>query len=587
EEEDQESNNPQLQWIKLNTNQGFYRVHYQDDWILNALLDELINNQFNSPEEEQTTISRLPQSDRMGIQNDLASLSIKGLIPFASYLLFVKKGYWREQCTEIRQDVMRNIQNPMNMFIEAIVAEDEKNKQVQQQDLNANEDQISVEQIQTNCEERLQADDRLAQAVMTISSNFRSQYFSNVCKIEEEINQDSQKEYNKPTISSELTSIYPSNWNIIEAERRTVLFAIYHCSSQIILPEDRLTGLRCVLQFPSPAMFQSSLILLEEEDADVGIKKQDMQTASFILSGLSAKFWKWIIKDNGIDEKTGKKQYSTFQLLRQRLGIQIIPSFIEYAVQNIAITKDDTDLEKQTAEFFEIEAKNIPPYTLRLCIAKIRENSDLWESQKEIFIMNFDKIEDMLDQDDDNIEQNTRRISKFGKIIAYPEKSVPTLLYGTSECFTNNALQIAGAIIGINILDCETASRNESSCLPILTIKASNGYSSVICVISLNLSIQHYNGLLNDLHSVCNLGYYANKLGCTAIDLLLHEQQDWDAQLFNEGDISISLDSVPTILTTLTKIAGQIERIIQRIYIKGGQIAQSWELMNIDVIFMK
>ncbi|KAA6354344.1 MAG: hypothetical protein EZS28_050129, partial [Streblomastix strix] len=76
---------------------------------------------------------------------------------------------------------------------------------------------------------------------MSISSNFRSQYFSNVCKIEEEINQDSQKEYNKPTISSELTSIYPSNWNIIEAERRTVLFAIYHCTSQIILPEDRLT----------------------------------------------------------------------------------------------------------------------------------------------------------------------------------------------------------------------------------------------------------------------------------------------------------------------------------------------------------
>ncbi|KAA6354242.1 MAG: hypothetical protein EZS28_050232, partial [Streblomastix strix] len=183
-------------------------------------------------------------------------------------------------------------------------------------------------------------------------------------------------------MSNELKSIYPPDWNIIESERRTALFAIYHSTSQKILPEDRISAIRSVLGFASPAMFQSSLILLEEEDVEFGIKKQDMHTGSYILSSMSQiggsnKMWRWMIKG------TEEKKYETFESLRRRLGGLIIPPFIEYAVQNIVITPDDADLQKQTTEFFEDEKANIPPFTLKKCKAKIKDNAELWQSQGE------------------------------------------------------------------------------------------------------------------------------------------------------------------------------------------------------------
>ncbi|KAA6381520.1 MAG: hypothetical protein EZS28_022951 [Streblomastix strix] len=116
-------------------------------------------------------------------------------------------------------------------------------------------------------------------------------------------------------------------------------------------------------------MFQSSLILLEKEDVEFGIKKQDMHTGSYILSSMSQirrsnKMWRWMNKG------TGKKKYDTFESLRRRLGGLIIPPFIEYAVQNIVITPNDADLQKQTTEFFEDEEANIPPFTQKKYFAK-------------------------------------------------------------------------------------------------------------------------------------------------------------------------------------------------------------------------
>ncbi|KAA6359424.1 MAG: hypothetical protein EZS28_045049, partial [Streblomastix strix] len=195
------------------------------------------------------------------------------------------------------------------LMVQHIKNSQSKNKQSQQQwGYWNNEDQFKGEQQEIKSEERKLADEQLAEALMQIPPSRRAFLFQNASSSED---QDSPSGEQRKIMSNELISIYPPDWNVIESERRTALFAIYHCTSQKILPEDRISAIRSVLGFASPAMFQSSLILLEEEDVEFGIKKQDMHTGSYILSSMSQiggsnKMWRWMIKE--IQEK----KYETF-----------------------------------------------------------------------------------------------------------------------------------------------------------------------------------------------------------------------------------------------------------------------------------
>ncbi|KAA6368025.1 MAG: hypothetical protein EZS28_036447 [Streblomastix strix] len=55
--------------------------------------------------------------------------------------------------------------------------------------------------------------------------------------------------------------------------------------------------------------------------------------------------------------------------------------------------------------------------------------------------------------------------------------------------------------------------------------------------------------------------YFTSKLSCTSIDLFLHEQKNFDAKLFNEGDMKIALTHVPSMLERLNKTGNLIEKI--------------------------
>ncbi|KAA6372981.1 MAG: putative Aminopeptidase 2, partial [Streblomastix strix] len=71
----------------------------------------------------------LSASDRMGIQNDLAALALKGgAFPYVQYLKFVRSAYWHEQCIEVRQDIIGEILSTMNIFMEGIVAGNDAEK---------------------------------------------------------------------------------------------------------------------------------------------------------------------------------------------------------------------------------------------------------------------------------------------------------------------------------------------------------------------------------------------------------------------------------------------------------------------------
>ncbi|KAA6399960.1 MAG: hypothetical protein EZS28_004517, partial [Streblomastix strix] len=108
----------------------------------------------------------------------------------------------------------------------------------------------------------------------------------------------------------------------------------------------------------------------------------------------------------------------------------------------------------------------------------------------------------------------------------------------------------------------------------------------VVGEVMMQLEVNAYMNSLDSLFTLCNLGYFTSKLSCTAIDLFLHEQKNWDPKLFNEGDINIALTPVPAILESLNKTANSIEKISKRIYSKGGSIAENWEKMDIDMLFM-
>ncbi|KAA6389978.1 MAG: hypothetical protein EZS28_014497 [Streblomastix strix] len=60
--------------------------------------------------------------------------------------------------------------------------------------------------------------------------------------------------------------------------------------------------------------------------------------------------------------------------------------------------------------------------------------------------------------------------------------------------------------------------------------------------------VNAYMNSLDSLFTLCNLGYFTSKLSCPAIDLFLHEQKNFDAKLFNEGDMKIALTPVPAML---------------------------------------
>ncbi|KAA6380135.1 MAG: hypothetical protein EZS28_024339 [Streblomastix strix] len=192
--------------------------------------------------------------------------------------------------------------------------------------------------------------------------------------------------YDNVIQKNEQTSIYPPDWNIREAERRTFLFSIYHCTSQLIPPEVKTQSLRCVFRFNSPAMINSSLLLLQEENEDYGIKKQEMTLAAYQLGSLSSvggalKLWKFLIQETGVDTETGKKQYAIFDSIRKRIGGLLVSDFMEYITQNIVIMKDDSDLLKHTDDFFEAESGNIPSFSLKKCRNVVKNNSELWEQQ--------------------------------------------------------------------------------------------------------------------------------------------------------------------------------------------------------------
>ncbi|KAA6381521.1 MAG: hypothetical protein EZS28_022952 [Streblomastix strix] len=150
--------------------------------------------------------------------------------------VITKKKYDYQNLFKKFDDWFNNFFTNKRLMVQHIKNSQSKNKQLQQQwGYWDKEDQNKGEQQEIKSEERKLADDQIAEALMQISPNRIAFLFQNASSSED---QDSPSDEQRKIMSNELISIYPQDWNVIESERRTALFAIYYCISQKIFHED-------------------------------------------------------------------------------------------------------------------------------------------------------------------------------------------------------------------------------------------------------------------------------------------------------------------------------------------------------------
>ncbi|KAA6403987.1 MAG: hypothetical protein EZS28_000476 [Streblomastix strix] len=169
-----------------------------------------------------------------------------------------------------------------------------------------------------------------------------------------------------------------------------------------------------------------------------------------------------------------------------------------------------------------------------------------------------------------------------------------SLLLKQSNGFNSGEMDTVIEINGQNTSSMLTNSNiilgTQSGIAHIIGFSAQVGGFIVMIIISesvLYISMNGFEDSLELIHTIGNLGYYTTRLSCSAIDLFLHEQEEWDANLFNNGEKNIALLSVPLILTSLTQSADAIEHVTQNIYQVKIIELQPWEAMDIDIQFYK
>ncbi|KAA6375960.1 MAG: putative Puromycin-sensitive aminopeptidase [Streblomastix strix] len=456
-----------LLWIKLNAEQiGYYRVLYEDEQIMNELSNEL--------KHEGKQYSILPQSDRMGLQNDLFALSeitAGELISFPFCLEFARAGYQNEDSYAIWSDLLSNIRSRMRIFIEGAVNLAEENEQLNKFGKEGNQelyklnnenvrkilqnyDQWTIDFIIKKVQELNKKDDQISEKLnvqggqnlefinnqqlknllvgLIIRSGHKSvtqQYVNEFdTKIlpalsqfhKELIKKSSQKEKEQSVdendkiqfeLRKEVDERLAIAVNSIQSERRGLcfcgavessnqsqsvpgqyeisslrriaLFAIYKCTSPLLLPNDRNTALMYLCRFTSQEQIQSMMNLIIENE-EKGIKRQDCHHVAFQLSGIAGcakKQWQWFTQKKEIE---GEIQRPIWNTLKSRMAAMLLSYFVQYASSSIVPLDYNDSISQEVDEFFKENSKLLPPYAVRKSLESIKDNQVQWQKSADV-----------------------------------------------------------------------------------------------------------------------------------------------------------------------------------------------------------
>jgi hypothetical protein len=228
----------------------------------------------------------------------------------------------------------------------------------------------SAEEKEAKEKALLDADNKLAAALLSLPRSFRALALSAAASMESLVPQ-AERPTEIPPAAPTLAEMS------ITDRRRVALLSVYHCRSPAALPGDTRSCLRGIFGGVSLGSFKFALRVIMEDDCSVGIMMQDMHASPAHLSRRSnvcgaQRLLEWLLANDG----------AHFNQLENRMKDMILHFFVDYSTRNVISFDQNPDgaptLLAQAREFFLKRQSLFPPRFPMQSLEAIERNTSYW-----------------------------------------------------------------------------------------------------------------------------------------------------------------------------------------------------------------